>query len=658
MVGQTKKCLGGVIMEENKNDVSTKEMRLLIQEIGKGLYSLRSDRSGLRKELEKYNDRSYVEGDEEVKQLEEDLSRVTDEISLKEQEIKSVQEVALAKQNIDKRLSEVNELQSKIVNDYEKTKKQLLIQKQEEKAALISEAEASLANLRKTRDQLNSELENYRAKNFEQGISELEGDLGKILPEIEAKEQRLSNLQSGTFYQEGIDDRLSQLEDDYKNSLKDNKDIKQSPLKEKQAQNDIADGLMNKYNIRERYKDELSEERADSLEASSMPDWMEELDKDDLQGSKESNSPKTTEEVMEEQRRMLESNLPGWMKDEEIDRQNYEQQKPEETTVPVQEEVAEPEPQEEETVTQTPIIVPEARGQELEEQREPEHTEPAVVEETEQEIVQEEQINNEVPANMRNRLNSVRLTYKSGRPEYEISYNDGNGKLQIETISDIEPRAMTDKEKQVYKQSIEPKHKRDLLGVDVGIIVALHEVDERNGGKSQLGYQYLYYLRDLISNDKERGENDIDIIYDLSDIKDAKLSLRDRLTISRIAAKSERLGTAEYIPAPNKIRDFFRSFRQKKLPSGREQTLEEFGHDAVDDLANEKGFDMDTFLEQQESVQGEKLTQEEKDRFMDTYYDAKERNAWREELKVDTEPLPQQEQTQNDEAQEREEEAR
>ena len=110
MVGQTKKCLGGVIMEENKNDVSTKEMRLLIQEIGKGLYSLRSDRSGLRKELEKYNDRSYVEGDEEVKQLEEDLSRVTDEISLKEQEIKSVQEVALAKQNIDKRLSEVNEL--------------------------------------------------------------------------------------------------------------------------------------------------------------------------------------------------------------------------------------------------------------------------------------------------------------------------------------------------------------------------------------------------------------------------------------------------------------------------------------------------------------------------------------------------------------------
>ena len=133
MVGQTKKCLGGVIMEENKNDVSTKEMRLLIQEIGKGLYSLRSDRSGLRKELEKYNDRSYVEGDEEVKQLEEDLSRVTDKVSLKEQESKSVQEVARAKQNIDKMLSEVKELQSKIVKDYEKTKKQLLIQKQEER---------------------------------------------------------------------------------------------------------------------------------------------------------------------------------------------------------------------------------------------------------------------------------------------------------------------------------------------------------------------------------------------------------------------------------------------------------------------------------------------------------------------------------------------
>ena len=67
---------------------------------------------------------------------------------------------------------------------------------------------------------------------------------------------------------------------------------------------------------------------------------------------------------------------------------------------------------------------------------------------------------------------------------------------------------------------------------------------------------------------------------------------------------------------------------------------------------------MDTFIEQQESVQGRRLTQEEKDRLMDTYYDAKERNAWKEELKVDTEPLPQQEQAQNGEPQEREEETR
>ena len=405
-------------------------------------------------------------------------------------------------------------------------------------------------------------------------------------------------------------------------------------LGQRKNNNDMAEDLMKKYNIRE--ISELSEVD-ETLSTSDNKEIIIDNKLGDVSDKK-----KSPQDVMW-------SILSEWSKDGKIDiPSKKEESQP-------QEEVLEPELTEQEPVTQAPIVVPEAREQKPEERTEPKTTMPEDIEEQEQEIVQEEQINNEVPANMRNRLNSVRLTFESGRPEYEILYNDENGELQFEIISDVEPRSMTDKEKQVYKQSIEPKHKRDLLGVDVGIIVALHELDEKNGGTSQLGHQYLYYLKDLISNNKERGENDIDIIYDLSNIKKSNLSLGERLSISRIAAKSERLGTAEYIPAPNKIRDFFRNFRQKKLPSGN---FEKVGHYAIDDFANYEGFDMDTFIEQQESVQGRRLTQEEKDRLMDTYYDAKERNAWKEELKVDTEPLPQQEQTQNNEPQEKEEETR
>ena len=50
------------------------------------------------------------------------------------------------------------------------------------------------------------------------------------------------------------------------------------------------------------------------------------------------------------------------------------------------------------------------------------------------------------------------------------------------------------------------------------------------------------WAEDYFNYDKEKDENDIDIIYDLSNIKDSELSLRDRLTIGRIAAKSQRLG--------------------------------------------------------------------------------------------------------------------
>lgn len=607
-------------MEENKNDVSIKEMELLVKEIGSGIIALRADRTGLKQELDKYNGRIYEEESNEIKRLKADLEQVEQEIVLKESEIERIQDVAVAKNDIDKKLDEINVSQETILGNYESTKKLLLVQRQERMASLISETEDSLTRLYKTMEQLNNELEKYKAKNFEQGIEELNGDLEKIKPEIEFTQQRLSDLKSETFFLDGVDNKLSQLENDYRNSLKDNNEMKQRLLKEKQAQNDIAEELMDKYNIRERYKNELSKEEDNSIDNSNMPDWMKELEKDDLGGGKTSNSTKS-----------IETN-----------------------TVQTNEERVESGVAENGSLTKGTIILPESRKQEPVQQNDLETIEPENVIEPEPEMV-EEQVNNEVPENMRNRLNSVRLTFESGYPEYEVSYNDKNGVPQFTIISDIEPRSMTMKEKQVYKKSIYSSHTRNLLGVDVGIIGALRELDEKNGSTSQLGYQYLYYLlRDLIRNNKEKGENDIDIIYDLSDIKNSELSLRDRLTISRIAAKSQRLGAAEYIPAPNKIRDFFRGFKQKVLPEGN---FEKVGNYAIDDLGDEKGFDMNVFLKQQEQAKGSELTEEEKENFMARYNENKE-NAWKEELKVDTEPLPQQRQTQNGEVQEKEEETR
>ena len=71
--------------------------------------------------------------------------------------------------------------------------------------------------------------------------------------------------------------------------------MKQRLLKEKQAQNDIAEELMDKYNIRERYKNDLSKEEDNSIDNSNMPDWMKELEKDDLEGGKTNNSTKSIE---------------------------------------------------------------------------------------------------------------------------------------------------------------------------------------------------------------------------------------------------------------------------------------------------------------------------------------------------------------------------
>ena len=189
-------------MEENKHVVSMKEMTLLIQEIGKGLIQLRNDRKGLRQEINKYEGRDSEEAQKEVKQLEEELLQVNGEIDEKEQEIRTVQEIALAKLNIDEKISDAESEHIKMTNEYEKQKQELLRQRQEQKMTLITETETGLNSLRTSREQLNNELENYRNKNFEQGIKELEGDLVKIDEEIGLKEQKLNSLQAGEFQQE------------------------------------------------------------------------------------------------------------------------------------------------------------------------------------------------------------------------------------------------------------------------------------------------------------------------------------------------------------------------------------------------------------------------------------------------------------------------
>ena len=197
-------------MEENKNDVSIKEMELLVKEIGSGIIALRADRTGLKQELDKYNGRIYEEESNEIKSLKADLEQVEQEIVLKESEIERIQDVAVAKNDIDKKLDEINVSQETILGNYESTKKLLLVQRQERMASLISETEDSLTRLYKTMEQLNNELEKYKAKNFEQGIEELNGDLEKIKPEIEFTQQRLSDLKSETFLLDGVDNKLSQ----------------------------------------------------------------------------------------------------------------------------------------------------------------------------------------------------------------------------------------------------------------------------------------------------------------------------------------------------------------------------------------------------------------------------------------------------------------
>ena len=197
-------------MEENKNDVSIKEMELLVKEIGSGIIALRADRTGLKQELDKYNGRIYEEESNEIKSLKADLEQVEQEIVLKESEIERIQDVAVAKNDIDKKLDEINVSQETILGNYESTKKLLLVQRQERMASLISETEDSLTRLYKTMEQLNNELEKYKAKNFEQGIEELNGDLEKIKPEIEFTQQRLSDLKSETFFLDGVDNKLSQ----------------------------------------------------------------------------------------------------------------------------------------------------------------------------------------------------------------------------------------------------------------------------------------------------------------------------------------------------------------------------------------------------------------------------------------------------------------
>ena len=211
------------------------------------------------------------------------------------------------------------------------------------------------------------------------------------------------------------------------------------------------------------------------------------------------------------------------------------------------------------------------------------------------------------------KLTSILCTVKNGSFTYVISFKDEKGEEQQFELDQTHPHKMNKQEKENLKRVIAPSY---FHGVDIEVANALSRNDILKD--SNLYSQYINYVRDMM-NGNEKLPEDIEVTYDLENLRDTDLNRKEKRFIKKLAKNSEAYGIADYVKPKGRFKAFWERITQKKLEKGDQAPNLSQDEEMVKDLQElgaEEGFDINQFIQQQELISGKALSLDQKNKLI------------------------------------------
>ena len=220
-------------------------------------------------------------------------------------------------------------------------------------------------------------------------------------------------------------------------------------------------------------------------------------------------------------------------------------------------------------------------------------------------------------------IKSITCTIMDGRVKYILKGLNDKGKLEsyISEIGDNSPIRQDEEDFLRKKYGLSDF---DIKNIDPAIISIL-------GIKTGLFQQYIKNITNIIDG----NENDINIMYDLEKISDAKKETpKDKIRqLKKIAKINSKNGIAEYIKPKSRIKAFFEKLTRKALNSASKQhENEDETVEMLRQLSTEDGFDINQFYKDIERI-CEKLTSKRKEE-LNKIYSTNQAKVFREGFRV------------------------
>lgn len=497
---------------------------LLIQEINKSVESLNHDKTQLTDELQKYEGREEAP---EKAEFESDLRNVNSELEEKKSDLEKVENINKSKAAIEK-----------VEKDFEKDYQNLLKEKEE--------CEAEIQKLEGKKVFENGVLAPTREQ------QEYEKDLAKISM-----------------------------------SLKKFDDLKEQHKKDLEGYSKTIEGLLTKYNIREKYKSELENE---PLDIEKIPP----IEKEPVAGKTKVEEPKKEEkETLDIEKIPPIEKEPVESKDEKSEPIDIEK-------IP---------PIEKEPVNSTPIQTEPAKS-------EPVNQEPAKKEEFVNIYSNSQPI--KVPVkdmNLPKNIENITCSIIKGKLVYTIVGVNEKGE-QFAIDKEVKPIKMSGKDKRDISRNVD---RFSVKNVDVQLYRILKY--DKAFRDSNLANEYMEQI-DRLTKGGEKDKTDMNIVYNLQNIREAKLSRSQKRQIKAIARRSDNFNLAEYIKPKSRLREILGKVKQNLLTAGEEKEIE-----TMEKNSNQNAIDANSFREEMKNpvtynqtnsydnrASGEKINEHEEER--------------------------------------------
>ena len=526
---------------------------LLIQEINKSIERLNGNKELLIEELKKYEGRY---GALEKAELEQDLSKIDSELEQK---------------RLDKAKIE--------------TRREIVAQIKEEQAR----ADKEYQKLLKEREDCKAEINGLEGKKeFVNGV---------LVPTREQQEYE-QDL-------EKINESIAKFE---KLKVQHTKDLNEHSA--------VIEELLKKYNIREKYKNEIqSEQGKPASEAKNTEEA-----KSTVAPAEENKDTAPAIDDSQEETIGIEGLAEKEGPHKETDASDV--------LASIDKSLEDVKNQD----TQSRIVVPkqadskQAQSQQAEpkqaEPKQAESTTPSGKSQTENgaKEVQPDEFFKKVPLDSKNleglylpkKIQNITCSVKNGKLVYTISgINEDEKDFSVDV--DANPKRLSREEKSFLSKKIN-RYSRGNIDAQIFRILK----DDRLFRNTNLVYDYMEQIERLSSADGNEKDGDMLITYDLQDLNSAKLGFLQKGQIKSIARRNFVDGIAEYIKPKSRFKMFIEKMKQKALPAGnKEKQVEDVKDDIITkeaeemprkdriyctykDLSKEDGFDFDKFCEDME----------------------------------------------------------